>query len=160
VTLPWTPHASRPSSGRPSKAAGPPRFRLYDLRHSYATHLLAEGAPLPYVSAQLGHAKPTTTLAHYAWWLPRGDKAWADRLAAMREAAIPSVSRSAMSPMCHQPEPRDSEVIDSAGAGGGSRTRDLLITKRGPAPSRPSVFLDSSAQPCVDVRVLVARAGE
>ncbi|MCI0656059.1 MAG: site-specific integrase, partial [Acidobacteria bacterium] len=43
-------------------AAKLPRFRLYDLRHSYATHLLALGAPITYVSAQLGHTKPTTTL--------------------------------------------------------------------------------------------------
>ena len=34
-----------------------------------------------YVAAQLGHAKPTTTLAHYAHWIPRGDKGWVDRLA-------------------------------------------------------------------------------
>jgi integrase len=26
------------------RQAGPPRFRLYDLRHTYATHLLAEEA--------------------------------------------------------------------------------------------------------------------
>jgi hypothetical protein len=68
------------------RRAGLPRFRLYDLRHTYATHLLAEGAPITYVADQLGHAKPTTTLAHYAHWLPRGDKQWIDRLAAGRTA--------------------------------------------------------------------------
>jgi integrase len=61
-----------------------PRFRLYDLRHTFATHLLALGAPITYVAAQLGHAKPTTTLAHYAHWLPRGDKTWIDHLAEAR----------------------------------------------------------------------------
>ena len=64
--------------------AGLPRFRLYDLRHSFATHLLGDGAPITYIAAQLGHAKPSTTLQFYAHWLPRGDKAWADRLEALR----------------------------------------------------------------------------
>jgi hypothetical protein len=64
-----------------------PAFRLYDLRHSYASQLLAEGAPITYVAAQLGHARPTTTLAHYAHWIPRGDKGWVDKLAARRSEA-------------------------------------------------------------------------
>ena len=44
------------------KKAKLPAFRLYDLRHTFATTLLAEGAPLTYVAAQMGHTKPTTTL--------------------------------------------------------------------------------------------------
>jgi len=49
-----------------------PGFRTtgYDLRHTYASLLLADGAPLTYVSAQLGHANSTTTLRHYARWMP------------------------------------------------------------------------------------------
>jgi integrase len=64
-----------------------PRFRLYDLRHSFATHLLEAGAPITYVAAQLGHSNPATTLRHYAHWIPRGDKAWIDRLAEVRNQA-------------------------------------------------------------------------
>jgi integrase len=64
--------------------AGLPRFRLYDLRHTFASHLLALGAPITYVADQLGHSKPTMTLAAYAHWLPRGDRALADRLEALR----------------------------------------------------------------------------
>ncbi len=64
-----------------------PRHRLYDLRHTCATHLLAEGAPITYVAAQLGHTKPTTTLAHYAHWLPRGDRQWVERLDRARGGA-------------------------------------------------------------------------
>src|SRR6266851_3644762 len=71
------------------RKAGLPRFRLYDLRHSYASHLLAEGAPITYVAAQLGHARPTTTLAHYAHWIPQDNKGWVDKLAARRAAAAP-----------------------------------------------------------------------
>jgi hypothetical protein len=57
-----------------------PAFRLYDLHHIFATTLLAQGAPITYAAAQMGHTKPTTTLQWYAHWLPRGDKAFVDRL--------------------------------------------------------------------------------
>jgi len=43
-------------------------------------------SPITYVAAQLGYAKPTTTLAHYAHWIPRGDKGWVDRLAEARQS--------------------------------------------------------------------------
>jgi len=67
--------------------AGVPRHRLYDLRHTYASHALAAGAPITYVAAQLGHADATTTLRWYARWLPAGDRSWADRLATERVRA-------------------------------------------------------------------------
>jgi integrase len=46
------------------KQAKLPGFRLYDLRHTYASLLLAASAPITYVSAQLGHANPSTTLRY------------------------------------------------------------------------------------------------
>jgi integrase len=52
--------------------AGLPHFRLYDLRHTYASLLLSSNVPLLYVSHQLGHAKPTITLKYYARWIPSG----------------------------------------------------------------------------------------
>ena len=107
-------------------AAGLPRHRLYDLRHTSATHLLADGAPITYVAAPLGHRKPTTTPAFYAHWIPRGDKTYIDRLAAARLTDM-----------------SDAKLLETSGAGGGSRTRDLLITNgfgaffAGHAPSAP-----------------------
>jgi integrase len=62
------------------KAGLPVTHTLYDLRHTFAILLLADGAPLTYVAAQLGHAKATTTLQWYAHWLPRSDKRWVDAL--------------------------------------------------------------------------------
>ncbi len=62
------------------KRAGLPHHRVYDLRHTYASLLLADGAPLTYVSAQLGHANPTTTLRHYARWMPKKGKRWVNVL--------------------------------------------------------------------------------
>lgn len=62
---PWVPHSITTKFMRLRKAAG---FdcRLHDLRHAYASHLLAEGVPLPEVSALLGHARISTTADLYA----------------------------------------------------------------------------------------------
>jgi integrase len=65
---------------RAMKTAGLSGHRLYDLRHTFATTLLANGAPITYVAAQLGHSKPTTTLAWYAHWLPKNDRGYVDAL--------------------------------------------------------------------------------
>jgi integrase len=62
------------------KKAELPHFKLYDLRHTYASLLLSAGVPLLYVAKQLGHAKPTTTLRHYAKWIPSEDRRYADLL--------------------------------------------------------------------------------
>jgi hypothetical protein len=56
------------------QAALLPAFVPYDLRHTFASLLLSNNVPLLYVSKQLGHAKPTTTLDHYAKWLPSGEQ--------------------------------------------------------------------------------------
>jgi hypothetical protein len=60
------------------KAAGLPAFRLYDLRHTFASLLLARCAPITYVANQLGHAKPTTTLAFYTHHMPAEGRSFAD----------------------------------------------------------------------------------
>ena len=57
-----------------------PSFRVYDLRHTYASLLPAQNAPITYVSAQLGHTDATTTLRWYARWIPRTDKRAVDAL--------------------------------------------------------------------------------
>lgn len=41
-------------------------LRLHDLRHAYATYLLAQGIPIATVSALLGHASPHVTMTIYA----------------------------------------------------------------------------------------------
>ena len=108
------------------QAAGLPPHRVYDLRHTFASVLLARGVPLTYVSAQLGHALPTTTLQFYARWVPskterfievldepRAESRW-HRLGTERSSGAPDAPEA--------PEP----------IGGPSRTRTLdpLIKRR------------------------------
>jgi integrase len=47
-------------------AAGLPDIRFHDLRHTAATHMLANGVDLVTVSRRLGHTQASTTLNTYA----------------------------------------------------------------------------------------------
>jgi integrase len=62
------------------KGAKLPTHRVYDCRHTYASLLLAEGAPITYVAHQLGHASPATTLRYYAKWVPTKGRRWVSAL--------------------------------------------------------------------------------
>jgi integrase len=62
------------------RLAGVGGHRVYDLRHSYASGLLAKNVPITYVAAQLGHADATTTLRYYARWLPKSGVSFVDAL--------------------------------------------------------------------------------
>jgi integrase len=64
-------------AAKKAKLAG---FTPYSLRHTWASLRLAAGAPITYVSAQLGHATPATTLRYYARWIPSADgRRWVER---------------------------------------------------------------------------------
>ena len=54
---PPTPHRVAKTFHEVLMAAGLPRFRLYDLRHTYASHLIAERADIAYVAHQVGHGR-------------------------------------------------------------------------------------------------------
>lgn len=47
------------------KKAGLPDMRLYDLRHSFASLLLAKGKPIKAVSEMIGHKDPSVTIRVY-----------------------------------------------------------------------------------------------
>jgi len=48
------------------KDAGIPQIRFHDLRHTYASLLLAQGENVKYIQTQMGHSSPTVTLNVYA----------------------------------------------------------------------------------------------
>ena len=62
------------------KQASLAHHRVYDLRHCYASLLLADGAPITYVAEQLGHSSSATTLRYYAKWIPSKGKRWVNGL--------------------------------------------------------------------------------
>jgi integrase len=46
------------------------RIRFHDLRHTYASLLIAQGAQPKYIQAQLGHASIQTTFDRYGHLMP------------------------------------------------------------------------------------------
>lgn len=56
------------------KAHGLRPVTMHDLRHFYASALIAGGATVPEVQDALGHAKPSTTLNTYTHLWPRADE--------------------------------------------------------------------------------------
>jgi integrase-like protein len=124
---------------RAMRAPGLSGHRVYDLRHGFATLLLANGAPVTYVAAQLGHANPTTTLQWYAHWLPDNEKTYVDSLdfaAPKRSAARAEGEKTArvesrwLSKVAVKTEAENldsGKSIDSIGGPLETRTPDPLI---------------------------------
>jgi integrase len=71
---------------RVRKAAGIEDLGLHDLRHTYATHLLASGVSVHAVAALLGHADAGLVLRRYGHALPAELASSGERLATWRAA--------------------------------------------------------------------------
>ena len=67
--------------------AGIEDVRLHDLRHTFASHAVLQGIPLPVVSRLLGHKRPSMTL-RYAHVGDRETEAAAERIGAAIEHAL------------------------------------------------------------------------
>jgi integrase len=57
-----------------------PEIRFHDLRHTYATLLLARGVHPTYVQRALGHASVKMTLDRYSHWMPSMGRATAEAI--------------------------------------------------------------------------------
>jgi integrase len=66
-----------------TKAAGLPRIRLHDLRHTHASLALAGGVHPKVVSERLGHASIAITLDTYSHAIPQLDQAAAETVGAL-----------------------------------------------------------------------------
>ena len=69
------------------QSAGLPGLSLHSLRHSHASQLLSQGAPITAVAERLGHASPSITLSIYSHALPADNaataKLWNDAMASV-----------------------------------------------------------------------------
>ncbi len=72
---------------RVRKEAGIEDVRLHDLRHTFASHAVLQGIPLPVVSRLLGHKRPSMTL-RYAHVGDREIEAAAERIGAAIAQAL------------------------------------------------------------------------
>lgn len=73
---PLNPHSLNHALRKIAARLGIPRLRVHDLRHSYGSFLLANGAPLELVSERMGHANPSITLNVYRHLLGHERQAW------------------------------------------------------------------------------------
>jgi|SRR5712692_2695095 len=55
-------------------------IRLHDLRHTFASLLIEQGAPLTYVKEQMGHHSIRVTVDTYGHLVPGGNRAEVDKL--------------------------------------------------------------------------------
>jgi integrase-like protein len=63
----------------------------HQMRHTFASLMLAAGAPITYVSRQLGHKDASITLRVYAHWLPSES---GNKLVDLLDVAHPSASQA------------------------------------------------------------------
>ena len=60
--------------------AGLRRIRFHDLRHTFGSLLIQDGAPITYVKEQMGHSSIQITVDVYGHLIPGADIQWIDRL--------------------------------------------------------------------------------
>jgi integrase len=72
----------------------PSHLRLYDLRHTCASLLIAQGASVKAIQAQLGHATASMTLDTYGHLFPDELETLAGRLEGLRAAALIDLART------------------------------------------------------------------
>jgi hypothetical protein len=106
--------------------------RVYDLRHSYASGLLAKNAPITYVAAQLGHADATTTLRWYARWLPKSGVSFVDALDTGSTWHQVGTNAPNAAGDAETPEENTAETLKNSGGPFRARTGDPLIKSESP----------------------------
>jgi integrase len=92
---------------RADPAPLPDGLRFYDLRHTCASLLIAQGASVKAVQAQLGHTTASITLDTYGHLFPSEMDTFGDRLELVRDAAVARLGRT-------QHGPADSRLSETA----------------------------------------------
>jgi integrase len=112
--------------------AGLRKIRFHDLRHTFGSLLIQDGASLTYVKEQMGHSSIQVTVDVYGHLVPGADIAWVDRLdgkTSRQQSATPA-QQDTNKPF-EEGELRSPEVVDAArekvGERGRNRTYNLLI---------------------------------
>src|SRR5450432_4036842 len=112
--------------------AGIRRIRLHDLRHTFGSLLLQNGASIVYVKEQMGHSSIQVTVDTYGHLIPGANVSYVDRLDENSEAPLETTPRQNATP-AQLPKNDESgipaEVTDLIGGGAWTRTTDLRIMR-------------------------------
>jgi integrase len=110
--------------------AGLRRFRFHDLRHTFGSLLIQDGASLAYVKDQMGHSSIQVTVDTYGHLIAGADIKWIDgldRKTTPQLSATP-VQQEVIAPDRGEPETLESIVaMEDSGERGRNRTFNLLI---------------------------------
>jgi integrase len=104
--------------------AGLRRFRFHDLRHTFGSLLIQDGASLAYVKDQMGHSSIQVTVDTYGHLIPGADINWIDGLD--RKTSSQQNATPAQLDVL-QEESESPEVVEKVGERGRNRTFNLLI---------------------------------
>jgi integrase len=109
------------------RRAGLPKIRFHDLRHSFASLLIAQGEHPKLISEQLGHASVQITLDRYGHLMPASYDSAGERLdAALFGAGLQASASSGPGnafrsvPPPGEPESASAVVMPLSAAGGGT----------------------------------------
>ncbi len=72
------------------KKSDVPKMRLHDIRHTFASLMLQQGAPVHYVKEQMGHASITTTVDTYGHVMPNSNRNAVNKLDDLTVASAPA----------------------------------------------------------------------
>jgi integrase len=77
------------------QAAGLKRRRYHDLRHTFASLLLTAGAPIAYVSEQMGHSSIELTVKRYGHLQPGANRKFVNNLPGIKLATSVQLAEEA-----------------------------------------------------------------
>jgi integrase len=103
--------------------AGLREIRFHDLRHTFGSQLIQNGASLVYVRDQMGHSSIRVTADIYGHLLPSANVNLVDRLDA-QTTPHESAPQAQPRPRCRARKSR--QVLEKIGGPGGVRTLDLM----------------------------------
>jgi len=112
--------------------AGIRKVRFHDLRHTFGSLLIQNGASIVYVKEQMGHSSIQVTVDIYGHLIPGANVSFVDTLdvAPKQEEQTGQQQSATPAQPCEDKEPEiPSEVVDLFGGGGWTRTNDLRIMR-------------------------------
>ena len=106
------------------------KIRLHDLRHTFGSLLIQNGASIVYVKDQMGHSSIQITVDTYGHLIPGANVSYVDRLDGKLAENEPTYRQPTATPQ--QPEEIvgleiPGYIIDFTGGGGQNRTVDLRV---------------------------------
>ncbi len=109
--------------------AGLRRLRFHDLRHTYASLLLTDGAPIAYVSEQMGHSSIELTVKRYGHLIPGANRSFVNNLPGRESAPYTHPASKQTSEPYSTKVRKFKQIKRKDGAGKGIRTPDFNLGK-------------------------------